>query len=47
MAAAICLAMGPSFELVLLEGQREGVDRALGRALGQVGDDRRVHAAGE
>ena len=38
---------GPLVELLLLEGQGEGVDGALGGALGQVGHDRRVHAAGE
>src|SRR6516162_9927222 len=37
----------PLVELVLLKGQGEGVDRALGGALSQVGDDRRINAAGE
>jgi hypothetical protein len=38
---------GPLVELLFLEGQGEGVNWALGGALGQVGHDRRVHAAGE
>ena len=38
---------GPFIELLLLEGKREGVDRALGGALGQVGHGRRVHPARE